>query len=300
MVFTLAVIGGSGLLKSGLAAFRDLSEETVDTSAGRVFLRSGPLRAGVRLVFVQRHDATPSRAYTQPSDINYAAIALALKAVRADAVLGTCSVGSLTAAMPVGTLLVPDDFYCASDLRRVYADYRGHFMPAIDAPARRALLAVLRGAGLAPRDGGVYVNSRGPRFETRAEVRAMAALGDHVGMTAAHECSACCEVGLPYAMMCLVGRRAAAALPLRAARASRPLRPPTPRLAALSSGGQLCQRHRRGALSRDFPRRAGRQPRHARGEPARRAGRAARGAAARARGGGGGGGGSCANAGCAG
>ena len=225
MVFTLAIIGGSGLLKSSLTAFRSLSEETVDTAAGRVFLRSGPLRAGVRLVFVQRHDATPSRAYTQPSDIAYAAIALALKAVGADAVLGTCSVGSLAAATPVGALLVPDDFYCASDLRRVYADYRGHFMPAIDARMRAALLAVLRAdTALQPRDGGVYVNSRGPRFETRAEVRAMAALGDIVGMTAAHECSACCEVGLPYAMLCLVS---AALLP--------PPPPPPPPLAAAAA-----------------------------------------------------------------
>jgi hypothetical protein len=52
----------------------------VDTPHGRVFLRCGLLPGvGVRIVFVQRHDATPRRVYTQPADINYAAIALALQ-----------------------------------------------------------------------------------------------------------------------------------------------------------------------------------------------------------------------------
>ena len=206
MVYTLGLIGGSGLLKSSLSAFAPsaLREVVVDTPAGRVFLRRGELPSGVRLVFVQRHDACASRAYAQPADINYAAVALALAAEGVDAVVGACSVGSLHAALPVGALLVPDDYFCPADLRRVHADYRGHFLPVLSAPLRAALIAALRGAGLHPQPHGVYVNSRGPRFETRAEVRAMASAGDVVGMTAAHEASACCELGLPYAMLALV------------------------------------------------------------------------------------------------
>ena len=78
--FTLGLIGGSGLLKTTLPALTGLTEEAVDTPLGRVLLRVGPLPGGAgTLVFVQRHDATPSRVYTQPADINYPAIALALK-----------------------------------------------------------------------------------------------------------------------------------------------------------------------------------------------------------------------------
>jgi 5-methylthioadenosine/S-adenosylhomocysteine deaminase len=204
MVFTLGLVGGSGLLKAKLEAFKGLREEIVDTAHGRVFLRCGALRAGVDLVFVQRHDALPSRTYTQPADVNYAAIALALKAKKCDVVVGTCSVGSLKASLPVSALMVCDDFYCPADLRRVYADYRAHFMPVVDEPLRQALLTALRGVGQHPVPHGTYVNSRGPRFETKAEIKQMAVAGDVVGMTAAHECSACCEVGLPYAMVCLV------------------------------------------------------------------------------------------------
>ena len=75
----LGLIGGSGLLKSKLAFLQGLQEELVDTEHGRVFLRTGALGDGHTLVFVQRHDARPCRTYTQPADINYPAIALALK-----------------------------------------------------------------------------------------------------------------------------------------------------------------------------------------------------------------------------
>ena len=75
----LGLIGGSGLLKSKLAVLQNLKEETVATAHGRVFLRCGAIGSHT-LVFVQRHDARPCRTYTQPADINYPAISLALKA----------------------------------------------------------------------------------------------------------------------------------------------------------------------------------------------------------------------------
>ena len=104
MVLTLGVIGGSGLLKTKLAALQRLTECRVETVHGAVVLRLGELPAlqpsgeAVRLVFVQRHDARPSREYTQPADINYPARALALQAQGCDAVVGVCSVGAMFSA----------------------------------------------------------------------------------------------------------------------------------------------------------------------------------------------------------
>jgi 5-methylthioadenosine/S-adenosylhomocysteine deaminase len=66
------------------------------------------------------------------------------------------------------------------------------------------LAAAVRGMGKSPVEGGVYVNARGPRFETKSEIRWYASCGDVVGMTAAHEASACQEVGLKYGMVCVV------------------------------------------------------------------------------------------------
>ena len=51
---------------------------------------------------------------------------------------------------------------------------------------------------------GVYVNTRGPRYETKAEVKHFATIGDVVGMTAAHEAGLAKELGLKYAAVCVV------------------------------------------------------------------------------------------------
>jgi 5'-methylthioadenosine phosphorylase len=54
------------------------------------------------------------------------------------------------------------------------------------------------------RDGGVYWESIGPRFETRAEIRLIARHADVIGMTIASECVIAAELGLPYAAICIV------------------------------------------------------------------------------------------------
>jgi purine nucleoside phosphorylase len=58
--------------------------------------------------------------------------------------------------------------------------------------------------GQTPRDGGVYWQARGPRFETPAEIRLMAAHAHVVGMTIASECVVAGELGFAYAALCVV------------------------------------------------------------------------------------------------
>ena len=45
---------------------------------------------------------------------------------------------------------------------------------------------------------------RGPRFETKAEIRVVQAWGDVIGMTAAHEADLCTELGLNYNSLALI------------------------------------------------------------------------------------------------
>jgi 5'-methylthioadenosine phosphorylase len=45
---------------------------------------------------------------------------------------------------------------------------------------------------------------RGPRFETKAEIRIVKAWGDVVGMTAAHEADLCGEIGLRYNSLAII------------------------------------------------------------------------------------------------
>jgi len=55
-----------------------------------------------------------------------------------------------------------------------------------------------------PIDGGVYWQTIGPRFETPAEIRMIAAHADVVGMTIGSECVIAGELGLEYAVICVV------------------------------------------------------------------------------------------------
>jgi 5'-methylthioadenosine phosphorylase len=51
---------------------------------------------------------------------------------------------------------------------------------------------------------GVYIQTIGPRLETRAEIAMLKNFGHVVGMTMAHEATLCQEAGLAYASICSV------------------------------------------------------------------------------------------------
>lgn len=120
-------------------------------------------------------------------------------------VLAVSSVGTLRTDWPVGTVVAPDDFFAPWVNPSVFADRRGHTVPGFDEQWRREVLAVWRSSTTTPIvDGGVYVQTIGPRFETPAEVRFLATAGDVVGMTVAAECIVARELGLRYAAVCVV------------------------------------------------------------------------------------------------
>jgi len=52
--------------------------------------------------------------------------------------------------------------------------------------------------------GGVYAQTRGPRLETVAEVRALACAADLVGMTVASEATLAMELDMRFAAICTV------------------------------------------------------------------------------------------------
>ncbi|HOJ43908.1 MAG TPA: hypothetical protein PK800_07280, partial [Syntrophorhabdaceae bacterium] len=51
---------------------------------------------------------------------------------------------------------------------------------------------------------GIYIQTRGPRFETKAEINFLKLIGDIVGMTMASEATLCMECDLPYGSLCCV------------------------------------------------------------------------------------------------
>lgn len=196
----LAVVGGHTVLDLALHAALGLThrERRIAVPGGPVsVVDTGPV------VFLQRH-RQPS--YVLASRVDHHADAAALVAAGCDRVLALGSCGGLHRRLPPGTTVVIDDFIALDaqpDSR--YVDERALAVPGLT-PAWRArvLDAWNRHAAVPAVDGGVYWQTTGPRFETPAEIRMMAAFADVVGMTIGSECVACGERGLAYAAVCVV------------------------------------------------------------------------------------------------
>jgi 5'-methylthioadenosine phosphorylase len=152
---------------------------------------------------VQRHGAAGA-PYVLPHEIDHAANLRPLAEQGCDRVLAIGSVGSLSATLPVGGLICPDDFIALHLGPSIFADARAHSAPGFDPRWRAEVLEAWEASGQAPRDGGVYWQTLGPRFETPAEIRLIAPHADVVGMTIASECVVASELGLAYAALCVV------------------------------------------------------------------------------------------------
>jgi 5'-methylthioadenosine phosphorylase len=79
-----------------------------------------------------------------------------------------------------------------------------HVVPALSGKMRSALLEAARDCNVPVHDGGIYWQTPGPRFETRAEIAMMSQFADLVGMTMASESVVAKELGLEYAAICSV------------------------------------------------------------------------------------------------
>lgn len=210
----LAVIGGTGLTQ--LEGFLPREERRVDTPYGAP---SAPLLfgdyAGREVVFLPRH-GHPHRL--PPHRVNYRANLRALRDAGVDRVLAINAVGGIHADMGAGHLCVPHDLIDYSWGRaHTYSDGEpgselAHvdFGEPFDGSMRAQLVRCLRALGHAHSDFGVYAVTQGPRLETPAEIRKYERDGcDIVGMTAMPEAALARELGLRYAMLCLVVNPAA-------------------------------------------------------------------------------------------
>jgi len=84
--------------------------------------------------------------------------------------------------------------------------------PEISSKLRNVLIDVLKKLGYRFKNKGTYFQTRGPRFETKAEIRMIKKFADVVGMTMAHEATLARELGLEYASLCSIDNYANGAL----------------------------------------------------------------------------------------
>jgi 5'-methylthioadenosine phosphorylase len=190
----VAFISGTSIVNSTL--FSAWEMKTMETKYGAVTYKSRGDHA-----LINRHGY---HSPLPPHSINYRANIAALAQLGFQDVVSLNSVGSLKKDLPPGTFVSCADYICLQQGPVTFFDdeLRG------GAPGIANNLIPRLIAELAPEfkihPGKVYVQMRGPRFETKAEIRAVKDWGDVIGMTAAHEADLCTEAGLRYNSLALI------------------------------------------------------------------------------------------------
>jgi len=190
----VAFLSGTSIVNSTL--FAAWAVRTIETRFGPVTYRQHG-----DFVLINRHGCGFP---LPPHSINHRANIRALADLKFQDVLSLASVGSLKPELPPGTLVSCSDYIGLQQGPATFFDteLKG------GAPGIANNLIPLLIEKLAPefkiKTGRVYVQMRGPRFETRAEIRVIRDWGDVVGMTAAHEADLCVEAGLRYNSLALV------------------------------------------------------------------------------------------------
>jgi purine nucleoside phosphorylase len=204
----VGIITGSGIYQ--LLPKREPQQQVVESRFGETkvaVFRIGRWTVGG----ISRHGEAH---YHLPNTIPHRANLVALKQLGARVVLATTSVGAVDPAVPLGRpilfedLFFPENRLPTGEPCTVFADpgdpQRGHliasepFSPRLRSKVERA--AADLGIGVAV--GGIYAHTNGPRFETRAEIKALAAAGvTAVSQTCGPETILAGELSMPYVVV---------------------------------------------------------------------------------------------------
>jgi 5'-methylthioadenosine phosphorylase len=182
----LGIIGGTSLLFSELP---ELEKRRVYTPFGNAELLCGDI------VMLMRHQQG-----LPPHRINYRANLAALAIEGVDRIVAFGSTGSLNREIAPGSLVIPTDYVSMTDIPSIHDHAIEHVLPVMSEALSKKLVSHIPEA----RYGGVYVQTKGPRFETVAEIRAFSRIADLVGMTIASEATLAGELGIDFTALCTV------------------------------------------------------------------------------------------------
>jgi len=182
----LGIIGGTSLLFSNLPP---LDKRIIHTPYGNTEVMCGDV------ALMLRHQRE-----TPPHRINFRSQLAALAILGVDRVVAIGSAGSLKQDIAPGSLVIPTDYYTMAPIPSVFDNSIRHVQPGLSGSFARKLKEAIPEARL----GGIYVQTRGPRIETVAEVRDLSRIADIVGMTLASEATLAIELGMEFAALCTI------------------------------------------------------------------------------------------------
>jgi len=204
----IGIITGSGTYS--LPGFEGGGPEPVATPWGEALVSRGAF-AGTEVLHVSRHEAGHARLSNL---VTHRANIAALAGSGAKGVIGVTVCGAVDPSVELGSIVCFDDLHFLAnrlgdgELCTFHPEpgdpRRGHwiFEAPFSVELRRALLEGAAAAGAEVRDGGCYGHVDGPRFNTKAEIRGLAACGvTAVSQTGGPEAVLCGEAELPYALL---------------------------------------------------------------------------------------------------
>jgi len=189
----IGFIGGTSLIDSTI--FKNWSQKKVKTPYGTVSLKNEE-----NSFFLQRHGNPP----LPPHRINHRANIWALKSVGAERIIAVNSVGSLKLKIKPLTFLIPDDYLSLWNIPTIFDNEMKFTVPRMYTKLAVQLYKHCRTLKIPIKHGGIYIQTQGPRLETKAEINMLKRFGDVVGMTMASEVTLCLEYGIPYASICSI------------------------------------------------------------------------------------------------
>ncbi len=195
----LAIIGGSGFYYLG----KEVDKIPVITPYGNVEVIKAKLYSKDEVLFIPRHGEDHS---IPPHKVNYRANIYALQKLGASAAFATYASGTITNYKP-GDLVLLEDFLGFNTPITFFDDFSAglkhfDFTEPFDKDLQNAVLEIANSLRIKIKKGGVVATTTGPRFETKAEIKALKKLGANlVNMTSAYEITLFHEMEIPFAAM---------------------------------------------------------------------------------------------------
>ncbi|WP_455392065.1 MTAP family purine nucleoside phosphorylase [[Eubacterium] cellulosolvens] len=139
-----------------------------------------------------------------PHMINHRANILGFHKLGVDRIISFTSVGSLKLDLKPGHMIMPDDYINFYQVLSYYNDKIRHIVPGLDSVLRDLVKKQIEGLQINMRFNGIYIQTQGPRLETKAEIQMLKNFGDVVGMTMASEATLAKELDLSYANVSVI------------------------------------------------------------------------------------------------
>jgi 5'-methylthioadenosine phosphorylase len=190
----LGVTGGVGFFDNERFKEAELNEVETEYGPSEIFELEG-------IVFLPRHGM---KNKVPPHMINHRANLAALKEKGVTQIIGMNSVGSLKRDIPPPSILIPHDYINLWDIATFHDDRIIHIVPGLDEKLRITMISKAKELGIVVAERGIYIQTTGPRLETKTEISMLKNFGDVVGMTMANEATLAKEIDMAYASICSV------------------------------------------------------------------------------------------------